>query len=170
MKFFIFNLAVIGALVYLILGDNQDLTKDINANKIRQSIIAPVKSAIKGAKEKFQANGEAPTVGEENLDQSKVSKITKNKSGIEQVNISREDAPALDANKIKQPLINVSKRPVPVMKKPSAIQKSAPFKEPLQQTIKKEPKSQFMTARERRRELNKLAGEMELLFVDKLNM
>jgi len=27
-----------------------------------------------------------------------------------------------------------------------------------------------MTARERRRELNKLAGEMELLFVDKLNM
>ena len=60
------------------------------------------------------------------------------------------------------------------MKSPTKRQRKTnqkdPLKESSQQTNGNNANSKFMTAKERRRELNKLAREMELLFVDKLAM
>ena len=174
MKFFIFNIAVIVALVYLVWGDNQDFQRNINKTNIAHSVIAPIKSAFKDAKEKFQDIKNSPVVRQESLHQSQISKSTDIKPKTKLIEVSPRDTSKTQENKLKRPIIKVTKRPVPVIKKPDSSSGSEPAvtssKEPLKQAIKKEPGSQFMTARERRRELNKLAGEMELLFVDKLNM
>jgi hypothetical protein len=174
MKFFIFNIAVIVALGYLVWGDNQDFQRNINKTNIEHSVIAPIKSAIKDAKEKFQDIKNSTTASQESLLQSQIS----NRSDIKPVKTPNEASPRetskTKGNNLKKPIINVAKRPIPVMKKPGSSPASEPAvtspKVPLKQATRKEPESQFMTARERRRELNKLAGEMELLFVDKLNM
>ena len=174
MKFFIFNIAVILALGYLVWGDNQDFQRNINKTNIEHSVIAPIKSAIKDAKEKFKDIKNSTTVSQESLNQSQISKPTDIKPEKTLIEVSPREASKTKGNESKKPIIQVAKRPIPVMKKPESSSASesaeASPKAPLKQATKKEPENQFMTARERRRELNKLAGEMELLFVDKLNM
>ena len=178
MKFFVFNIAVIGALAYLLWGNSQNSWDSINQTRINQSIGAPVKSAFKQAKEvakeKLRTLEKSSVNKGDNPDISQTTGATKVEPEENARNLPVNNSIQKEAKDVKIPVIEVAKRPVPIMKSPTKRQRKTnqkdPLKESSQQTNGNNANSKFMTAKERRRELNKLAREMELLFVDKLAM
>ena len=128
--------------------------------------------AYKVAKEKLESLKNKPSL---NADHSADTESPKS----ENVEVTSTEIPAPKPTTSKSSVtedqvIHVASRPTPVMQRPNHLpEQSKEMVPPVANNakiVRKEPGSRFMTASERRRELNKLAREMELLFVDKLNM
>jgi len=176
MKFFIFNIAVVSALAYLIWGNTNKPWDQISKSEIEHSVIKPVKSVLKNvqkvAKEKLESLKNKPSL---NADHSADTESPKS----ENIEVTSTEIPAPKPTTSKSSVtedqvIHVASRPTPIMQRPNHLpEQSKEMVPPVANNakiVRKEPGSRFMTASERRRELNKLAREMELLFVDKLNM
>ena len=212
MKFLVFNLAVIGALAYLIIDNNHmndaPVPKPVrNAEKTDQktSVVNEIKRATNELSQEIRevVASEFKKVKEPDppLDTTEIKAATSSKIKNETLSSPKEpNAMAPEFDKVKK---SVSKPEVPenIVVPNSKIQNEPQFKstEIAERTVHKVPQfdaskvsetnaahvssnssqtaqgagreeNQFMSAKERRRELNRLAREMELIFVDKLNM
>ena len=153
MKFLLFNAVVIGALVYLFSDDPSQLSDPKTVSAQTQKIVENAKRTVKASarvvKEKVNNFAEA--------DQPAMPD-PKPKPVVEQ------EAPRLPpAQPIEPWVVN----PVPVVTAAKARRTPSVFKAPAPEVeVAEQPK--FMTPQQRRRELNKLAHEMELMFADKL--
>jgi hypothetical protein len=176
MKFFIFNLAVLSSLAYLIWGNGNNSWNQISKLEVQKSVVRPIKSALKNVKEatkeKLKSLKTTQSPDKDNLEnfnkqKRKAAEAVSKKTPLSMPIAKKE-------RNIEEVVINVPMRPIPVMLAPAGIpERSKKTKQlPINNTkiIRQESGTKFMTATERRRELNKLAREMELLFVDKLKM
>jgi len=212
MKFLVFNLAVIGALAYLIVDNNPTNEAPIpkpvrNAEKTDQkiSVVNEIKKVTNELSQEIRevVASEFKKVKEPDppLDITDIKAAPNSK--VENETLSSPKEPKLVASefdKIKKsgPLPKVSEnKAVPYSKIQNEPQSKTT--EIAERTVHKVPqfdaskvsetnathvsshnretaqeergeKNQFMSTKERRRELNRLAREMELIFVDKLNM
>mgnify|MGYP001368470567 CR=1 FL=1 len=210
MKFLVFNLAVIGALAYLIVDNNRmneapvlkpvrnaektdqklSVVNEIKkvTNELSQEIREVVASEFKKVKEpdpplditenkaapnskieyETQSSPKEPKVVASEFDKVKKSVpqpgVPENKS-LPNSKVQNEPQPKsteiVERTVHKVPQFDASK-----VSETNATNVSANSIE----TTQGEEKNQFMSTKERRRELNRLAREMELIFVDKLNM
>ena len=183
MKFLIFNLAVVSALAYLIWGNDNNTLDQISNTKLQNSVIKPVKSALKNikthTKEKLASLKQKHTqqklelyATQKQKNTEKISDALPSPKPVTTGKSANEKSTVRSGN--EEDIINVVMRPIPVLLEPDTkpVRSKQTERSPINstKTVEKEPGSKFMTASERRRELNKLAREMELLFVDKLNM
>ena len=170
MKFLFFNLAVIGALAYLALkpsphpestpADPLQASTPIDQAK---AAIEEVKRAAREASQDIKqlVASEIRKVG----DSSQKTKTPENdidpKSGNQ---VGLQTAPQKVATRTvhKAPQYNASRVPAEPTR-PDDTANNAPV------STEEDEETKFMTARERSRELNRLAREMELIFVEKLN-
>ena len=212
MKFLVFNLAVIGALAYLIVDNNRmneaPVPKPVrNAEKTDQkiSVVNEIKKVTNELSQEIRevVASEFKKVKEPDhpLDITEI-KAAPNSKGENETESSPEEPKvvASEFDKIKKSV------PQPEVPENKAVPNSKVQNEPqsksteiAERTVHKVPqfdaskvsennatnvkanssettqgeggeKNQFMSTKERRRELNRLAREMELIFVDKLNM
>ena len=212
MKFLVFNLAVIGALAYLIIDNNHmneaPVPKPVrNAEKTDQkiSVVNEIKKFTNDLSQEIRevVASEFKKVKEPDppLDTTDFKAATSSKIENETLSSPKEPnvmAPEFDKVKKLVPQLEV---PENMVVPNSKIQNEPQSKstEIAERTVHKVPQfdaskvsetnaahvsshsretaqgergeeNQFMSAKERRRELNRLAREMELIFVDKLNM
>jgi hypothetical protein len=212
MKFLVFNLAVIGALAYLIVDNSRmneaPVPKPVrNAEKTdpKISVVNEIKKVTNGLSQEFRevVASEFKKVKEPNppLDITEIKAAPNSK--IKNATLSSPREP-----KVMAPEFDKVKKLVPQLEVPEnkAVPNSKVQNEPqsktteiAERTVHKVPqfdaskvsetnathvsanssetsqgeggeKNRFMSTKERRRELNRLAREMELIFVDKLNM
>ena len=186
MKFLVFNLAVIGALAYLIVDNNRmneaPVPKPVrNAEKTDQkiSVVNEIKKVTNELSQEIRevVASEFKKVKEPDppLDITEIKAAPNSKVENETQSSPREpevvasDEPQSKSTEIaertvhKVPQFDASK-----VSKNNATNVSANSIETTQGEGEKT--NQFMSTKERRRELNRLAREMELIFVDKLNM
>ena len=212
MKFLVFNLAVIGALAYLIIDNNHmneaPVPKPVrNAEKTDQktSVVNEIKRATDELSQEIRevVASEFKKVKEPDppLNTTEIKAAPNSKIKNETLSSPKEPnvmAPEFDKVKKLVPQLEV---PENMVVPNSKIQNEPQSKstEIAERTVHKVPQfdaskvsetnaihasansgettqgeggneNQFMSAKERRRELNRLAREMELIFVDKLNM
>jgi len=171
MKFLVFNLTVIGALAYLIVDNNHmneaPVPKPVqNAEKTDQkiSMVNEIKKATYELSQEIRevVASEFKKVKEPDppLDITEIKAAPNSKVQNEPQSKTTEIAertvhkvPQFDASKVSEA------NPTHVSANSSETAQGEGGEE-----------NQFMSAKERRRELNRLAREMELIFVDKLNM
>ena len=210
MKFLVFNLAVIGALAYLIVDNNRmneaPVPKPVrNAEKTDQktSVVNEIKRATNELSQEIRevVASEFKKVKEPDppLDTTEIKAAPNSKIKNETLSSPKEPnvmAPEFDKVKKLVPQLEVPEnKAVPnskVQNEPQSrsteIAERTVHKVPQfdaskvsetnaahvsshsRETAQGEEENQFMSAKERRRELNRLAREMELIFVDKLNM
>ena len=212
MKFLVFNLAVIGALAYLIIDNNHmneapvpkpvrnaektdQKTSVVNeikkvTNELSQEIREVVASELKKVKEPnppldIPEIKAAPNWKVENETQSAPKEPKVVASEFDKVNksVPQPEVPGNKAvphskiqNEPQSKSIEIAERTVHKVhqfdasnnSETNATKVSVDGVETTQG--EGEEKNQFMSTKERRRELNRLAREMELIFVDKLNM
>ena len=212
MKFLVFNLAVIGALAYLIIDNNHmneapvpkpvrnaektdQKTSVVNeikkvTNELSQEIREVVASEFKKVKEpdppldtteiKAAPNSKVENETQSSLKEPEVvgSEFDKVKKSVSQPEVSENKAmpntkiqnePQTKSTEIAVRTVNkVPQFDASKVSETNAIHALANSGETTQGEGGNE--NQFMSAKERRRELNRLAREMELIFVDKLNM
>ena len=212
MKFLVFNLAVIGALAYLIVDNNRmneaPVPKPVrNAEKTDQkiSVVNEIKKVTNELSQEIRevVASEFKKVKEPDhpLDITEIKAAPNSKVEIETESSPEEPkVVASEFDKIKKSV------PQPEVSENKAVPHSKIQNEPqpksteiAERTVHKVPqfdaskvsennvtnvkansientqgegeeKNKFMSTKERRRELNRLAREMELIFVDKLNM
>ena len=212
MKFLVFNLAVIGALAYLIVDNNRmneaPVPKPVrNAEKTDQkiSVVNEIKKVTNELSQEIRevVASEFKKVKEPDpaLDITEIKAAPNSKVENETQSSPKEPevvASEFDKVKILVPQSEVPEnKAVPNWKVPNQPQSKST--EIAERTVHKVPQfdaskvsetnvphvssnasetaqgeggeeNQFMSTKERRRELNRLAREMELIFVDKLNM
>ena len=212
MKFLVFNLAVIGALAYLIIDNNHmneaPVPKPVrNAEKTDQktSVVNEIKKVTNELSQEIRevVASEFKKIKEPDppLDTTEIKAAPNSKIKNETLSSPKEPnvmAPEFDKVKKLVPQLEV---PENMVVPNSKIQNEPQSKstEIAERTVHKVPQfgaskvsetnatkvsangvettqgeggenNQFMSTKERRRELNRLAREMELIFVDKLNM
>ena len=212
MKFLVFNLAVIGALAYLIIDNNHmneaPVPKPVrNAEKTDQkiSVVNEIKKVTNELSQEIRevVASEFKKVKEPDppLDTTEIKAAPNSKIKNETLSSPKEPnvmAPEFDKVKKLVPQLEVPEnKAVPNSKVQNEPQSKST--EIAERTVHKVPQfdaskvsetnaphvssnssqtaqgagreeNQFMSTKERRRELNRLAREMELIFVDKLNM
>ena len=208
MKFLVFNLAVIGALAYLIVDNNHMNEAPVrNGDKADQklSVVNEIKKVTNELSQEIRevVASEFKKVKEPDppLDITEIKAAPNSKVENETESSPKElKVVASEFEKIKK---SVPQPEVPEIKAmPNSMVQNEPqpkSTEIVERTIHKVPQfdastvsetnatnvsangiettqgergenNQFMSTKERRRELNRLAREMELIFVDKLNM
>jgi len=210
MKFLVFNLAVIGALAYLIIDNNRmnevPVPKPVrNAEKTDQksSVVSEIKKVTNKLSQEIRevVASEFKKVKEPDppLDTTEIKAAPNSKVENETQSSPREPkVVASEFDKIKKSVpqpevlenkaVPNSKVQIEPQSKSTEIAERTVHKVPQfdaskvsetiaahvsshnRETTQGEEENQFMSAKERRRELNRLAREMELIFVDKLNM
>jgi len=219
MKFLIFNLTVVAALGYLIMGNDKDFNLQTVESKVSKTIDQNFGSSlekVKKAVSKPAAEIQKQLVSQ-NIESSIVKPLQKIKNNIEtkvRINLPVQHIEldsSLDVHNVSSTNLKDMKSGAAIATSktntsghpnyPNSIKKSEIFEDEqvsvkkrivkkvnMNQKIesnkkkpngtdtnfssddKKEISNNFMSIAERRRELNKLAREMELVFVDKLTM
>ena len=212
MKFLVFNLAVIGALAYLIIDNSRmneapvpkpvrnaektdqkiSVVNEIKraTNELSQEIREIVASEFKKIKKpdhpldipdiKATPNWKIENETQSSLKEPKVvaSEFDKVKKSVPQLEVTENKAVPNSKvqNEPQSRSTEIAERTVhkvPQFDASKVSETNAPHvSSNSSQTAQGEGReeNQFMSTKERRRELNRLAREMELIFVDKLNM
>ena len=179
MKFLIFNLSVIAALTYLILGpgeipDLAKMAKNSGAASLKpvSNLVATssstiseitknpiINNSIKGIRDKTRPAGDGTAVHSKPDPRSRVS-VSKNR-GIQSI----KPVPPMP------PATTIAERPETIAPKPTRSKpKLSKMKmETATPEQKVEPKSKFMSRENRRKELLKLARSAETFFINRLS-
>lgn len=147
MKFLLFNAAVVAAIVYLLAVDGDKLP--MNQTKIPDQVEWQKKfDRINDRVAELKANADAA----EDITEASPPEA---KQKIDPQPTPKKAPPLLAEREVKVPIVNLPPQSKPASKA-----------EAIKEAKKADPK--FMTPRQRRRELNRLAHDMEMMFADKL--